>query len=176
MVAGLLQLGSCLSYVLVFRAVFCQRMQWRTSYEIGMSELAANALLSVGGAGGLALGVWILRRGGMDTGHIARRTVAFFLLTSLANVTFLFLAGIGLATGALAGTDDLALALVPAAAGIGAIAIALLVRTGAGVLADRRLHALRRRNASGRASLRSASRYRPWASCSSPIWSASSAT
>ena len=136
-VAGLLQLGSCLSYVAVFRAVFCRRMQMRTSYEIGMSELAANALLSVGGAGGLALGVWVLRRGGMDTGHIARRTVAFFLLTSLANVTALILAGLGLATGALSGSESLVLALVPAAAGLAAIVLALLVRTGAGALADR---------------------------------------
>ncbi|MGI8461798.1 MAG: lysylphosphatidylglycerol synthase domain-containing protein [Solirubrobacterales bacterium] len=136
-VAGLLQLGSCLSYVVVFRAVFCRRMQIRTSYEIGMSELAANALLSVGGAGGLALGAWVLGRGGMDTGHIARRTVAFFLLTSLANVTALIIAGIGLATGALNGSESLALALIPAAAGLAAIVIALLVRGGAGALADR---------------------------------------
>jgi uncharacterized membrane protein YbhN (UPF0104 family) len=136
-VAGLLQLGSCLSYVAVFRAVFCTEMRYRTSFEIGMSELAANALLSVGGAGGLALGVWILRRGGMDPGHIARRTVAFFLITSLANVAFLILAGIGLATGALSGSDSLALALVPAAAGVGAIALALGVRYGAGALAGR---------------------------------------
>ncbi|HEX6116419.1 MAG TPA: lysylphosphatidylglycerol synthase domain-containing protein [Solirubrobacterales bacterium] len=136
-VAGLLQLGSCLSYVAAFRAVFCTRMPYRTSFEIGMSELAANALLSVGGAGGLALGVWILRRGGMDTGHIARRTVAFFLITSLANVTFLVLAGAGLATGALSGSESLALALIPAAAGVAAILLALGIRSGAGALAAR---------------------------------------
>src|SRR5688500_4500691 len=28
--AALLQVGSCVSYVLAFRAVFCRRMQWRT--------------------------------------------------------------------------------------------------------------------------------------------------
>ena len=136
-IAALLQFGSCLSYVAVFRAVFCTQMRYRTSFEIGMSELAANALLSVGGAGGLALGVWILKRGGMDTGHIARRTVAFFLITSLANVAFLILAGIGLASGALSGSDSLALALIPAAAGIGAIVLALAIRSGAGAPADR---------------------------------------
>ena len=98
--AALLQLGSCLGYVLAFRGVFCRRMSWRTSTEIGLSELAANSVLSVGGAGGLALGAWILRRGGLPNEFIARRTVAFFLLTSLANVGFLALGGIGLATGA----------------------------------------------------------------------------
>ena len=102
-VAAGLQVLSCASYVLVFRAVFCQRMSWRTSAEIGLSELAANSILSVGGAGGLALGAWILRRGGVAVGHIARRTVAFFLLTSLANVGFLIIGGIALATGALSG-------------------------------------------------------------------------
>ena len=93
--AAVLQLGSCASYVLVFRGVFCRHMSWRTSTEIGLSELAANSVLSVGGAGGLALGAWILRRGGLAGAYIARRTVAFFLLTSLANVGFLALGGIG---------------------------------------------------------------------------------
>jgi uncharacterized membrane protein YbhN (UPF0104 family) len=77
---------SALSYVVIFRAVFCPRMSWRFSYQIAMSEQAANSVLSVSGAGGLALGVWALRRGGMSTEHIGRRTVAFFFLTSLANV------------------------------------------------------------------------------------------
>jgi uncharacterized membrane protein YbhN (UPF0104 family) len=81
-----LEVLSCLSYVVLFHAVFCQRMSWRLSYQIGMSEQAANSVLSVSGAGGLALGVWALRRAGMSTDHIARRTVAFFLLTSAANV------------------------------------------------------------------------------------------
>src|SRR4029079_13461483 len=49
---------SCLWYVLVFRAVFCPRMRWRASYEIGAAELATNSVVSVGGAGGLALGAW----------------------------------------------------------------------------------------------------------------------
>jgi uncharacterized protein (TIRG00374 family) len=80
------ELLSCLSYVVIFRAVFCQRMTWRLSYQIGMSEQGANSVLSVSGAGGLALGAWALRRGGMSVEYIGRRTVAFFLLTSLANV------------------------------------------------------------------------------------------
>ena len=62
--------------MLVFRGAFCRRISWRTSSELGLSELAANSLLSVGGAGGLALGAWILRRGGLPADYIARRTVA----------------------------------------------------------------------------------------------------
>ena len=135
--AAVLQLGSCAGYVLVFRGVFCRRMSWRTSTEIGLSELAANSVLSVGGAGGLALGAWILRRGGLPTSYIARRTVAFFLLTSLANVSFLALGGLGLASGLLPGSPSILLGLIPAIAGVGAIALALAGRSLAARLARR---------------------------------------
>jgi uncharacterized membrane protein YbhN (UPF0104 family) len=136
-VAAVLQLGSCAGYVLAFRGVFCRRMSWRTSTEIGLSELAANSVLSVGGAGGLALGAWILRRGGLPARYIARRTVAFFLLTSLANVGFLALGGIGLATGLLGHSPSFLLGLVPAVAAVAAIALALAAGRLAAALARR---------------------------------------
>src|SRR5947209_17705351 len=102
LVAGAgLELLSALSYVVVFRSVFCPRMSWRLSYQIGMAEQAANSVLSVSGAGGLALGVWALRRGGMSVVHIARRTVAFFFLTSMANVGAVILLALLYAVGIL---------------------------------------------------------------------------
>ena len=58
---------SCASYVLMFRPIFCRRMSWRTSTEIALSELAAGSLVPASGAGGLALGAWILHRGGMKS-------------------------------------------------------------------------------------------------------------
>jgi len=81
-----LEVLSTLSYVVIFRAVFCPRMRWSLSYQIGMSEQGANSVLSVSGAGGLALGAWALRRGGMSAEQIGRKSVAFFFLTSLPNV------------------------------------------------------------------------------------------
>lgn len=135
--AVVLELLSCASYVLVFRAVFCNRMSWRTSTEIGLSETAANSLLSVGGAGGLALGAWILRRGGLPREQIARQTVTFFLLTSLANVGFLALGGIVLACGLMNGPSDPLLGVVPAIVGIGAIVLALTARRVARALRER---------------------------------------
>jgi uncharacterized membrane protein YbhN (UPF0104 family) len=87
LIAGIgLEVLSALSYVVIFRAVFCPRMSWRLSYQIGMSEQAANSVLSVSGAGGLALGAWALRRDGMSAKNIGRKSVAFFFLTSLPNV------------------------------------------------------------------------------------------
>jgi uncharacterized membrane protein YbhN (UPF0104 family) len=139
--AAVLQLGSCASYVLAFRAVFCRRMSWRTSTEIGLSELAANSVFSIGGAGGLALGAWILRRGGLATAFIARRTVAFFLLTSLANVGFLMLGSLALASGLLNGSPGFVLAVLPAIGGALAIALALAARRMAGALAKRSMRA-----------------------------------
>jgi uncharacterized protein (TIRG00374 family) len=108
------ELGSCVGYLLAFRSTFCAQMSWRLSYDIAMAELAANSLLPAGGAGGLALGVWALRQAGMPAGHIARRTVAFFVVTSAANFVTLVLVGIAVFVGILAGQASAALTLVPA--------------------------------------------------------------
>ena len=121
-----LKVLSGLGYVAVFRMIFCRRMTWRVSYQIGMSELGANALFPTGGAGGLALGAWALRRGGMQASEIARRTVAFFLLTSVPNVVGVIVIGLGLTTGAIAGESNLLLTAVPTAVAAGAIVAALL--------------------------------------------------
>ena len=139
--AALLEVASCASYVMVFRGVFCDRMSWRTSTEIGLGELAANSLFSVGGAGGLALGAWILRRGGLPRDYIAHRTVAFFLITSLANVTFLAIGGIGLATGILHGEHNVLLGLLPAIGAVLIIVLALGAGQAAGALQRRSMRA-----------------------------------
>jgi uncharacterized membrane protein YbhN (UPF0104 family) len=139
--AAVLELGSCAGYVVAFRGVFCRRMSWRTSTEIGLSELAANSVFSIGGAGGLALGAWILRRGGLAADFIARRTVAFFLLTSLANVSFLAIGGLALAAGLLSGSQGVLLGLIPAVVAALAIALVLGMRQLAGVLARRSMRA-----------------------------------
>jgi uncharacterized protein (TIRG00374 family) len=111
---ALSEVASCAGYLLVFRDTFCSQMSWGLSYDIAMSELAANSLLPTGGAGGLALGVWALRQAGMPTAHVARRTVAFFVVTSAANFFALILVGIGAFLGIVAGTRSFALTLVPA--------------------------------------------------------------
>ena len=113
-VLAVCEVASCLGYMLAFRSTFCRNMSWRLSYDISMAELAANSLLPAGGAGGLALGVWALRQAGMPAGHIARRTVAFFIVTSAANFFTLVLVGLGVFVGILPGTASWVLTLVPA--------------------------------------------------------------
>jgi uncharacterized protein (TIRG00374 family) len=145
-----LKVLSGLGYVAIFRMVFCRRMRWRVSYQIGMSEMGANALLPTGGAGGLALGAWVLKRGGMPTAEIARRTAAFFMLTSVANVLGVALIGAGLAVRVLPGETNLALTLLPAAIAVAAIGGSLLAgRSSAG------LHRRLARNEAGGSSRRS---------------------
>jgi uncharacterized membrane protein YbhN (UPF0104 family) len=121
-VAVVLEVLSVLSYVVIFRAVFCPRMRWRVSAQIAMSELAANALLPVSGAGGLALGAWALRRGGMDVEQIGRKTVAFFFLTSLANVSLVIAFALLYAVGGLGHDPNATLTAV-----FGALAVAAVL-------------------------------------------------
>lgn len=98
---GVFKLGSCLANVVAFREVFGRRLRWRFSYQLGMAEQTANVLIPTGGAGGLALGAWALRQGGMRPSDIARRSVAFFVVTSVPNFVCAAVLGIVLLTGAL---------------------------------------------------------------------------
>jgi uncharacterized membrane protein YbhN (UPF0104 family) len=102
---GLCKLCSCLSNVVAFRDVFCPRMGWRFSYRLSMAEQATNVLLPTGGAGGLALGAWALHESGMSTEHIGRRSVNFFVLTSLPNFVCAAVLGPLLLAGVFAGED-----------------------------------------------------------------------
>jgi uncharacterized protein (TIRG00374 family) len=143
-----LKVLSGFGYIAVFRMVFCRRMSWRVSAQVGMSELGANALFPTGGAGGLALGAWALKRGGMPAEDIARRTVAFFLLTSVPNVLGVIVIGLLLATGAVGGESNLLLTALPAAIAAGAVVLALQAGRIArrwGRSLERRGHELSRR-------------------------------
>jgi uncharacterized protein (TIRG00374 family) len=124
---------SCVSYVLMFRPVFCQSMPWRTSWEIGLAELGAGSIVPASGAGGLALGAWILREGGMPTQQIASRSVAFFIIKSSVNFIAVAVLGTLLAVGLLGPELSLWLTAAPAAGALLVIAAVLVVpRLGTG--------------------------------------------
>jgi uncharacterized protein (TIRG00374 family) len=124
---------SCVSYVLMFRPVFCQNMPWRTSWEIGLAELGAGSIVPASGAGGLALGAWILSEGGMPAQQIARRSVAFFLIKSSVNFIAVALLGTVMALGLVGPDLSLWLTAVPAACALLVIAVVLVVpRLGVG--------------------------------------------
>jgi uncharacterized protein (TIRG00374 family) len=134
-----LEAMSCVSYVLLFRPVFCQSMPWRTSWEIGLAELGAGSIVPASGAGGLALGAWILREGGMAPQRIASRSVAFFIIKSSVNFIAVALLGTIMALGLVGPELSPWLTAVPAAGALLVIAAVLaipLLGVGAPVPAD----------------------------------------
>ena len=122
-----LEIASCLACVVAFRGVFCRRLPWRLSYEVAIAAQGTNVLLPSGGAGGLAVAAWALKRTGMPAERIGRRTVAFYLLTSGVNFATAAIAGALLATGILAGGGSLAFTAGPAAGAALGIAVVLLL-------------------------------------------------
>ncbi len=131
--AVVFELLSCASYVLMFRPVFCRRMSWRASAEIGSAELAVGSFVPASGAGGLALGAWILSRRGMPADRIARRSVAFFLIKSSVNFVAVAVIGTLMAVGLIGPHRSLLLTALPAALSVALIALLLAMpRLGAG--------------------------------------------
>jgi uncharacterized protein (TIRG00374 family) len=121
------------SYVLMFGPVFCVGLSGRRSWEIGGSELAMGSLVPASGAGGLALGAWVLHRGGMGGERIARRSVAFFLIKSGVNFVAVALIGAALAFGLIGPDLSLWLTAFPAVmATLAIVAVAVLPRFGPG--------------------------------------------
>ena len=70
------------AYVALFRGVVGEavELRWKDSYDITMAGLAATRLFSAGGAGGIVLTYWALRKAGMPRKETAARMVAFLVL------------------------------------------------------------------------------------------------
>ena len=118
---------SGVSYVLMFRPIFCTHMPWRTSWEIAWSTLAMGSIVPASGAAGLALGGWILHEGGMPADRIARRSVAFFLIKSSVNFAAVAVIGTLMALGIFGEEQSLLLTAVPAAAALLVMGLVLLI-------------------------------------------------
>jgi uncharacterized protein (TIRG00374 family) len=125
------------SYLLMFGPIFCTGLTRRRSWQIGGSELAMGSLVPASGAGGLALGAWVLHRGGMGGQRIARRSVAFFLVKSGVNFLAVAVLGAALAVGLLGPDLSLWLTALPAVlAALTIVAVGALPRLGPGELPD----------------------------------------
>jgi uncharacterized membrane protein YbhN (UPF0104 family) len=145
---------SCVSYVLMFRPVFCRQMSWRSSWEIAGSELAVGSIVPASGAAGVALGAWVLSRSGMPADKIARRSVAFLLIKSSVNFVAVAVLGAVMAIGLVGPHRSLALTALPAALSVAAIAaVAAVPRIGPGDPAPRDASKLRRALAATRRAL-----------------------
>ena len=128
---------SYFSYLIMFGPIFCTGLTRRRSWQIAGSELAMGSLVPASGAGGLALGAWVLHRGGMGGERIARRSVAFFLVKSGVNFLAVALLGAALAVGLLGPDLSLWLTALPAAlAALTIVAVGALPRVGPGEAAE----------------------------------------
>jgi uncharacterized protein (TIRG00374 family) len=128
-VAGAFTALSFGGYVLLFQGVYVRdgfRLTTVESYQITMAALAATRVFAAGGAGGIALTAWALRRAGMPKRAVADQTLAFLVLTYGVYMAAVVVGGFGLYFGVLPGSDDWAITLLPAIIGLIAFAIALL--------------------------------------------------
>ena len=78
------ELASSVSFVIVFR-LFFDRVARRDARALAWTEMASGALLPGGGAGGLAIGGWLMHLTGAPTRWIVRRSSGLFFLTSAVN-------------------------------------------------------------------------------------------
>ena len=112
-----LEMLSCLSYVLAFLQVF-DRVPVRFGARVALSELAFGSAVSVGGAGSVAVGAWLLIERGRDPKRVAKRSAVLFLLTSAINVITLAVVGLALFVGLLPGKRNWQLSLLPGVVGL----------------------------------------------------------
>src|SRR4051812_6248291 len=125
---------SFLGHIVLFRAVSHDagaRIGMRASTEITLAGHAATRLFASGGAGGVALTAWALRRSGMERTTVAARMTTFLVLLYCVYMVALVVGGVGLFAGVLPGDAPLGLTLVPAAFGAIVIAAALALPSGA---------------------------------------------
>jgi uncharacterized protein (TIRG00374 family) len=123
------------SYATLFRSVMGkrgpdpvrQRLTWRASLQITMSGLAASALFSAAGAGGIALTYWALRKAGMSRRRAACRMVAFLAIMYSVYLLSLILFGILLRTGTVSGEAPVSMTIIPAAVAGGVLLVLLMV-------------------------------------------------
>jgi len=127
LVLGVAMFGT---YIALFRGVVggdVLPLSWREAYEINMAGLAATRLFSAGGAGGIALTYWALRKAGMPPRQSACRMIAFLVLQYMFYPLALIVCGILLRTGVAPGRSDVSLTIIPAAIAAVVLALAILV-------------------------------------------------
>jgi uncharacterized protein (TIRG00374 family) len=117
-IAVVLNVAAYATYIALFKAVVggdVLRLKWIETYEINMAGVAATLLFSAGGAGGVALTYWALRKAGMGRRDVGRRMVAFVSLHYVFYPIALIIFGILLRTGVMNGKGSVELTVVPAA-------------------------------------------------------------
>jgi uncharacterized membrane protein YbhN (UPF0104 family) len=119
-----LEVLSGVGYVIAFQLVFA-RVPERTAARVAWAEMAFQAVVPAGGAGGFVLGGWLLHERGTPWGRIVERSAVLFLLTSAINVAALAIFGFLLAVGLVPGPHRLLLGALPAVVGAAVLVFAI---------------------------------------------------
>lgn len=149
-VALVFNIGAFAAYVALFKGVISEnliRLRWSESYQITMAGLAATRIFSAGGAGGILLTYWALRKAGMERRIAAGRMVAFLVILYSVYMLALIVFGVLLRTGVLPGGGPVATTVIPAALAGAAIVLVLLLALLPGDLEGRIERALSGRSA-----------------------------
>ncbi len=119
------------SYVALFRGVvgehMAEKLNWSESYQITMAGLAATRLFSAGGAGGIILTYWALRKAGMRRQESALRMVTFLVLLYAVYIAGVIIFGILLRVGVVPGDGPVSMTIVPASIAAGVVVAVVLI-------------------------------------------------
>ncbi|WP_051323762.1 lysylphosphatidylglycerol synthase transmembrane domain-containing protein [Candidatus Solirubrobacter pratensis] len=135
--ALVLEALSFVGHIILFRAVSLDargRIGMRASTEITLAGHMATRLFAAGGAGGIALTAWAMRKAGMDRRDVAARMTTFLVLLYFVYMAALVVGGLGLWSGVIPGGGSFAITVVPAIFGavvVAVVASAQFVRPGA---------------------------------------------
>lgn len=132
-VAVALELGSCLSYVVLFRRFFPEPPR-QVSRKVAWTAMGAGAVLPGGNISSAAATGWLLRNHGVETRPLVERCAALLCLLTGFGFAINGVAGVLLLVGVPGGTHDLRHTVIP-------ILVSLSVLSGAAlvVAVNRRL-------------------------------------
>jgi uncharacterized membrane protein YbhN (UPF0104 family) len=126
-----LEIGSCLSYVVVFRRFFPEPPRG-ISRQVAWMAMGAGALLPGGNISSAAATGWMLRRHGVGTRRLVERCAALLCLLTAFGFVVNGLAGVLLLIGLPGGPHDLSHTGIPILVSVGvlgtATTVALVIR------------------------------------------------
>jgi uncharacterized membrane protein YbhN (UPF0104 family) len=120
-----LELASAISFVVIFR-LFFDRLPARDARALAWAQQGSGALLPTGGAGGVAIGGWLIHLTGAPLPWIVRRSAGLFFLGALASCAALVGAGVALIAGAPGPHVDAWVVVPTAVVATGTVLVALL--------------------------------------------------
>jgi uncharacterized membrane protein YbhN (UPF0104 family) len=121
-----LEVGSCLSYVIVFRRFFPEPPR-AVSHRVAWIAMGAGAVLPGGNISSAAATGWLLRRHGVGTRQLLERCAALLCLLTAFGFVANGVAGALLLSGVPGGPHDLLHTGVPILVSVGVLSLAALV-------------------------------------------------